>query len=289
MIILITGGTNGLGRLTAKNLIEQDHTVIITGRSQCSLDAARQFIITDPAKDSHLHELIIDLADLKAMTQAVQQLKFQSIDVVVHNAGGVMAHFEHIGDSEATVFTNAIGPLYLHTLLIPLVEKSTHSSRRILFVTSSLHDPNVTGGSRSESSRIPASVELQDLKGRDWDGMKYYRISKLGSLWNAYWLANDSTVPVISFCPGFVPSTELNRQSGLLTQLLMKYVLTWFSFAVSEQTAAEDYVFYITQPVENGKHYRKRQVCSSSKDSLDVSKQEAYWRFANEQIKKQLL
>ncbi|KAG1465798.1 hypothetical protein G6F46_001708 [Rhizopus delemar] len=292
MIILITGSTNGLGRLTAKKLIEQGHTVIITGRSQISLDEARKWIVKDLEKhNENLYELVMDLSDLKTIQTAIKTLesfKLDCIDVVVHNAGCVNSEFKQIGDIEATVFINAVAPLYLNRLLLPFVEKSKHVEKKILFVTSSLHDPNIAGGGRSENARIPRNIQVkEDLQGSQekWEPMKYYRISKLASIWDAYSLASTQTIPVVAFCPGFVPTTDLNRNSGLFLRLVMRYILPWFSFVTSEQDATDDYIFYITsRDLENGKYYRKREHCPSSKDSLDVSKQETYIAFANQQI-----
>ncbi|KAI9273622.1 hypothetical protein BY458DRAFT_533256 [Sporodiniella umbellata] len=291
MIVLITGGTCGLGRLTAKKMIDRGHTVIITGRSQSALDRARKWIVSDESQQSLLYELILDLEKLDGIALAIEHLGLRSIDVVVHNAGAVAAEFRQIAGAESTVFCNGIGPLYLHECLLPWVEKSTCPERRILFVVSSLHDPDIKGGSRSEISSMPQDVQLQDLQGsfEHWHPMRYYRLSKLASVWNAYLAAQKTEIPVLAFCPGFVPSTDLNRHSSFLARLFLKYVLTWFSFTVTEETATDDYVYYITQPgLETGKYYRSRKLAQSSKDSLDKAKQESYWTFAQEQINKKV-
>lgn len=292
MFILITGGTSGLGRLAAKKLIEQGHTVVITGRSQSTLGDARKWIVRDATHDQNLLELVLDLTELKTIKAAVERLasfNLKCLDVIIHNAGGLTCQFERVGDVEKTVFMNAIAPLYLNQLLLPFIEKSNSPAKKIVFVTSTLHDPTVVGGSRTEQSRIPQDVQIEDLQGttaNNWDYMRYYRISKLATLWNTYCLSRKyPQVPVIAFCPGFVPSTELNRHSGFMLKLIMKYVLPWMSFATSEQEATDDYVFYATSDnIQSGTYYRKRKPETSSKDSLDVSKQEAYWTFANNQL-----
>lgn len=292
LIILITGATAGLGRLTAKKCVDLGHTVIITGRNQSNLDAAKDFILKDsPQFKSNVHQLIFDLADLDSVTKAVEQLKtfnLPCIDVIVHNAGGNEANFQQVHHVEKVFFKNAVAPLYLNRLLWPMIEKSTSPKKRILFVGSSLHDNKNAGGGRSEASRIPDSVDLNDLfhgDGSGWDMMKAYKMSKLGSVWNTYCLARRCPdVPVAVFCPGFVPTTDLARHSPFMLRFVMKYLLSYASFATSEDDSTDDYLYYITDTIENGKHYQKRVLTESSKDSLDESKQEAYWQLANKTI-----
>ncbi|KAI7894080.1 uncharacterized protein EV154DRAFT_499313 [Mucor mucedo] len=293
LIILITGATAGLGRLTAKKCVDLGHTVIITGRSQSSLDAAKDFILKDTPQFTHnVHQLMFDLADLTSVTKAVEHLgtlNLPCIDVIVHNAGGNETSFQQVHNVEKVFFKNAVAPLYLNRLLWPMIEKSTSPKKRILFVGSSLHDNKNKGGGRSEASRIPDSVDLNDLfhgDGSGWDMMKAYKLSKLGCVWDAYCLARRSPdVPVAVFCPGFVPTTDLARHSSFMLRLVMKYVLPYASFTTSEEESTDDYVYYITSDaIENGKHYQKRLITESSKDSLDETKQEAYWKLANKTI-----
>lgn len=284
-----------MGRLAAKKCVDLGHTVIITGRNQINLDAAKRFILKDsPQFKTNVYQLIFDLVELDSVTKAVSDLSafnLPCIDVIVHNAGGNETSFRQVSDVEKTFFENAVAPLYLNRLLWPLIEKSTSPKKRILFVGSSLHDNKNAGGGRSEASRIPDSVDLKNLFGGDgsgWDMMKAYKMSKLGCVWDTYCLARRSPeIPVAVFCPGFVPTTDLSRHSSFMLRLVMKYVLPYFSFATSEEESTDDYVYYITtDTIENGKHYEKRVLTKSSMDSLDQDKQEAYWKLANETIDK---
>jgi NAD(P)-dependent dehydrogenase (short-subunit alcohol dehydrogenase family) len=288
-IILITGATSGLGRLTAKKCINSGHTVIITGRSQSNLDAAKKFILEDsPQHKDHLYELIMDLGDLHSIKKAVETLEsfnLPSLDVIVHNAGGALPNFEQIQGVEKTVFVNSIAPLYLNRLLLPHIEKSTNPKKRIIFVSSSLHNPKSSG---APGVKIPESVDMADLAGdkESWDSMKYYKLSKLADMWDSYALASRyPQLKVIAFCPGFVPTTELARNSPFILKLLMKYILPNFKFTVSEDDSTNDYIYYITSDdIESGKHYQKQKATESSTDSYNEEKQNVYWKFANDKI-----
>ncbi|KAI9362752.1 hypothetical protein BD770DRAFT_315858 [Pilaira anomala] len=297
-IIFISGGTNGLGRLTAKKCINLGYTVIITGRSQASLDAAKKIILKDsPQSESKLHELVMDLSDLKSVKKAVETLRtfnLPCLDVILHNAGGSTSSYQKVNDSvEETVFMNAIGPLYLNRLLLPFIEKSESSKKRIIFVNSSIHDPRNKGGNTSTATLMPESIEIKDLAGGEdatrWDSMKYYKVSKLALMWTFYSVAarSPADIPVIAFCPGFVPTTELARNSSFFLKFLMKHVICYFGFTVTEEDSTNDYIHYITtDEVKNSEYYQKRVPTEASKDAMDKTKQEAFWEFANENIDK---
>jgi NAD(P)-dependent dehydrogenase (short-subunit alcohol dehydrogenase family) len=289
-VIFITGATVGLGRLASKKCIDLGHTVIITGRSEQKIKDARDWILKDsPQCDSNLYGVLLDLNDLSSIKQAVKSFEtfnLPAIDVLVHNAGGTLTEFKQVhGQFEQTVFMNAVAPLYLNELLMPYVQKSQHANRRILFVVSMLHDPTNVGGGGGPETRVPDSVEMKDLAGdkTTWHSMRFYKTSKLAVVWDVYALAERyPNIPIVAFCPGFVPSTDLVRNSSFVLKLALKYVISRFHFATSEEESTDDYVYYITttSDIKSGEYYQKRKISASSKDSLDKTKREAYYELA---------
>ena len=77
--ILITGATDGLGYLAAKELIRLGHQVIIHGRSSEKLDHAK--VELQPAGSLHC-----DLSDLDAVHRMAEALP-SDLDVLINNAG----------------------------------------------------------------------------------------------------------------------------------------------------------------------------------------------------------
>ncbi len=80
--VLITGGTSGIGYELARQLLERDNTVIVTGRDQAKLDATKRVF-------PNVHTIRSDVSDpaaIPALQEAVLA-KFPALDTLIKNAG----------------------------------------------------------------------------------------------------------------------------------------------------------------------------------------------------------
>lgn len=133
--ILITGGGSGIGRELAHKWHDLGNTVIVAGRTQASLDETA-------AGHANIHTMIVDVGDADDLARFAKKVVevHPAINVLVNNAG--IMRFEDIteerelGDAEATIVTNLLGPIRLIDGLIEHLKAQENAA--IINVTSGL-------------------------------------------------------------------------------------------------------------------------------------------------------
>jgi len=144
-LILVSGGTAGIGKETAATLYSLGADVIITGRDQQKgKDAAEEIKsrkTIDPAvKNSRLgllEYMHLDMADINDIKRFAKEFlaKYPVIDILINNAGMINTDFERTKqDLEMTVGVNLIGTMYLTHHLFEAVRKAPQG--RIINVSS---------------------------------------------------------------------------------------------------------------------------------------------------------
>ena len=169
-VVLVTGGTSGIGRATAAQLARCGAAVTITGRSLERTEAAaaelsQQTGTTIAAQAADMGELNQVRALAEHMLAAHDRL-----DVVIHNAGALSAERRLTGaGSEATVASQVYGPFLLTTLLLDrLAETADQERRRSLVLTMS------SGGMYA----APLTVKGLEMGPSDYNGTNQYAVAK---------------------------------------------------------------------------------------------------------------
>lgn len=81
-IVLITGGSSGIGLALAKKFLENDNTVIVTGRDLSKLEAVQK----DFPEIQIFQSDVTDDTDVRMLADDIQE-KFDGLDVLINNAG----------------------------------------------------------------------------------------------------------------------------------------------------------------------------------------------------------
>jgi uncharacterized oxidoreductase len=134
--ILITGGASGIGLALAEAYLAAGNEVIIAGRRQAALDAAK-------AAHPGLAAYVLDVADPAAITAfaAMVTAVHPALNVVINNAGimraeDMLSSSGYPGDAEATVAINLLGPIRMTAALLPHLQRQPQAT--IINVTSGL-------------------------------------------------------------------------------------------------------------------------------------------------------
>lgn len=131
--ILITGGGSGIGLGLAEAFQRLGNKVIVAGRSQAKLQAA---------KSKGLETLTVDVTDEQSVLSLAKEAigNYPSLNCVIHNAGIMVNEKLAKGDSlktaRNTVLTNLLGPMVLTQALLPHFLKQ--ESATVMTVTSGL-------------------------------------------------------------------------------------------------------------------------------------------------------
>ncbi|HYE38509.1 MAG TPA: SDR family oxidoreductase [Ramlibacter sp.] len=129
-IVLITGGSSGIGLATAHKFAEAGARVVICGRDHDKLDEACA------AARARGHEFVAypaDLADMADCDRFVRQLLADvgSVDFLVNNAGrsirrAIEASYDRFHDFERTMQLNYFGALRVTMGLLPAMVEKRH-------------------------------------------------------------------------------------------------------------------------------------------------------------------
>ena len=133
--ILVTGGGSGIGRGLAEAFHHLGNQVIITGRTQKSLDETC-------AANPGMKSLTVDVSDPKSIQSFAGKVTkdYPSLNVLINNAGIMqpenLLEKPDASVAEAIVTTNLLGPIRLTAALLPPLRKQPRAT--IMTVSSGL-------------------------------------------------------------------------------------------------------------------------------------------------------
>jgi NAD(P)-dependent dehydrogenase (short-subunit alcohol dehydrogenase family) len=207
-VALVTGATDGIGLVTARELARDGAIVVGVGRREEKCRRVEREI-RDAAGNAEVHFITADLSAMDEVRRTAEAVRsgWDRLDVLVNNVGVYWESFKETADGiEATWATNHLCPFLLTNLLADRLAQSAPA--RVVTVSSQLHEGQ--------------KIDFDDLEMRgDYDGLKQYGRSKLANLMFAFALARrmaDKGVTSNGLHPGFVNTTFGHENEGWIAR-----------------------------------------------------------------------
>lgn len=272
-LILITGATDGIGRVCAHSFAKSKNELILVGRNPDKLSALVYSLEVHGVK---VHPYVADLSLAKETFALAEKIRnnHPKIDVLLNNAG---AYFDkRVVTNEGLEATFALNHLNYFILALGLLPSLKNASQaRIINVASRAHEG--------------VSLEFNDLMGEtNYSGWKQYQRSKLMNIYFTYELAerlNQTKITVNCLHPGFV-KTKFGQNNDGLTKVVLTFAQN--IFAISEEKGAETSIYLATDPNLNnvsGKYFVKKKEAKSSPVSYDKVARRNLWTYTEDLIK----
>jgi retinol dehydrogenase-14 len=273
-VVLITGGTGGIGRATAEALASKGATTLIVGRHLETGEAA----VTEISARSGNNAITFFPADLSSQDEIrhlAQEVlaRYPHIHVLMNNVGNVQPQRTQTVDGlELTFALNVLAPFLLANLLLPALLASVPA--RILNVNSMVY-------------RYGAGLDLNDLQSsrQAYRPMKVYSQAKFANLLLTYECARrlaGTGVTVNAVDPGFTITVPERGQAHSWSQLLAWPLLSLGSAIMTYQRAAQSSVYAASSPALEGVSATyittAKKAVASSKASYDEARGRRIWQ-----------
>lgn len=268
--IVITGGTDGIGKVAAAALAKAGAHVTIVGRDSAKGEAVMHEIKAHAGHDK-VGFVKGDLSSRKGVRGAAAGVnnRLTKIDVLLNNAGAFFQKRESSEDGiEKTFALNHLGYFLMTHLLMDRLKLS--AAARIVNVASAAH--------------LGAKLDLEDLQNaKAYSGWRAYQQSKLANVYFTYELArrlDGSKVTANCLHPGFVATRFGNNNSGPLRAV---FGIAKSLFAKSESDGAKTSIHLAGSPdvaKVNGKYFDNCKEVRSSPVSYDETIARDLWRIS---------
>ncbi len=265
--VLVTGGTGGIGKATARGLARLGAHLAITGRDRGRTEGAAREIRA--AGGGPVDMFVADLtsqSEVRRLADEVLQ-SLPRIHVLVNNVGGYWNTRHVTADGlERTFALNHLAPFLLTNLLLDRLKQSTPA--RVVTVSS--------------HAQALGQLDFDDLQGeRSYSGARAYNQSKLANVVFTYELARrlqGTSVTANALHPGVVRTAfEAEDPSGA-QRLLLPFLLPFMK--TPAQGAATSIHLASAPDLEQvtGRFFANSKPKRSSKRSYDEAVAARLWQ-----------
>lgn len=197
--ILITGSTDGIGKLTAIKLAAGGNEVYIHGRNKNKLDTLISEIKLATRNES-VKGFVADFSDLESVKQMANQInkELPKLDVLINNAGIYHSPTTHNDNGlEMRFVVNYFAPYLLTYELLPLLKNS--NGARVVNL----------------SSAAQSSISFNALKGEENIRVSdAYAQSKLAlTMWSFHLAQEEPELCIVPVNPGSLLNTKMVKEA----------------------------------------------------------------------------
>ncbi|MCB4797721.1 SDR family NAD(P)-dependent oxidoreductase [Neotamlana laminarinivorans] len=197
--ILITGSTDGIGKLTALKLAKEGHEIYLHGRSEDKLNAVINEL-KEASNNKNIKGFIADFSDLNAVKQMAEQIinDVEKLDVLINNAGIFKTATNKTKDGlDIRMAVNYLAPYILTENIISVLEKGTNT--RVVNLSSAAQS-TVQKGVLSGDATVNASES--------------YAQSKLAlTMWSFIFAKQHQNITTIAVNPGSLLNTKMVKEA----------------------------------------------------------------------------
>jgi NAD(P)-dependent dehydrogenase (short-subunit alcohol dehydrogenase family) len=273
-IVLVTGGTGGIGRAAAIGLASLGARVGITGRDRARAEQAAAAIAREsgnPAVDVFVADLSSQV-DVRRLADEVLAA-YPHLDVLLNNVGGFWAHRHITADGlERTFALNHLAPFLLTNLLLDRLIASAPA--RVITVSS--------------GAQAMGTIDFDDLMGQPtYSGQRAYNQSKLANVMFTYELARrleGTGVTATALHPGMT-STGFSAEDP--ARAFAPLVFLMRPFMRSPKRGADTAVYLASSTdVEgvSGRYFADRAARKSHKASYDSALTGRLWQVSSDLV-----
>ncbi|MBN1121566.1 MAG: SDR family oxidoreductase [Anaerolineae bacterium] len=271
-VVLVTGATNGIGRVTAMALAQMGATVVVHGRSQEKAEYTVSLIKEETGSNT-VDYLLADLAsqdEIRAMAAEFKQ-RYDRLDVLVNNAGAIFLKRKESAEGiEMTFALNHLAYFLLTNLLLDLIIQTgeQYGEARIVNVSSGAH--------------YGPQIVLDDIQSPGiYSGWLAYGQSKLANILFTYELARrlqGTNVTANVLHPGFVASGFAKNNPITRPAMALSSI-----FALSPEEGAQTSIYLASSDEVKsvtGQYFYKSKARKSSAASYDEEAQHELWKLS---------
>ncbi|EED21280.1 short-chain dehydrogenase, putative [Talaromyces stipitatus ATCC 10500] len=285
-VILVTGGNNGLGKETVKELAKHNPTKIYMGARSKAKASAAIAELKEQVPSANIIYLEINLASFSSIKRAAATFLAENdrLHILVNNAGVFATPPGLTEDGYEVQFgTNYMGPALFTKLLLPILEKTASISEgnvRIINISSEIYKLAPKGGLLLAQDKTPLT-EISTVA-------RYGQCKLANIYFTKSYAKRYPAIKSVALHPGLVQTNIGGEMKGFSIMSLIFGLLNRVS-SVDVATGALNQLWASTfdaEKVNSGAYYIPFFKESNRRDiTKDEKKMEELWEWTEKEFK----